>query len=205
MIELDTLRTRLKLPREVGAASDAPPLLATPILHAAVSVVLRPASEGPELLLIKRSDHEQDPWSGHMAFPGGKHEPRDPHLLGTAIRETREETELVLPHADHPGFLGRLPGVSPRGAKRLPPLVVTPFLFEVEEGRQARIGSGEVQQIHWVPLSELMSPANRGEYVMPIGGARRTFPSIDVAGEQVWGLTWRVIDGLRAALDGGTP
>ncbi len=197
MTDLELLRRKLTLPREVGPSLDVAPQLSSPILHAAVSVILRPADDGAELLLIKRSDHERDPWSGHMAFPGGKHEPHDPHLLATAIRETREETELVLPDDDHPGFLGRLPEVSPRGASRLPPLIVTPFLFEVQAGAEARIGSAEVQQIHWIRLAELVDPGNRGEYIMPIGDARRRFPSIDVAGEQVWGLTWRIIEGLR--------
>jgi len=140
-----------------------------------------------------------------MAFPGGKHEPQDPHLLATAIRETREETELQLPGLDHPDFLGRLPDVSPRGAKRLPPLIVTPFLFKVERDREARIGSGEVQQIHWLRLADLINPENQGRYIMPIGDARRTFPSIDLAGEQIWGLTWRIIDGLRTTFGSAAP
>ena len=29
------------------------------------------------ILMIQRATREGDPWSGHMAFPGGKFEPQD--------------------------------------------------------------------------------------------------------------------------------
>ena len=42
-------------------------------LRAAVALVLRPGDAGElELLLIKRADYEGDPWSGHVALPGGR-------------------------------------------------------------------------------------------------------------------------------------
>ena len=43
-------------------------------LQAAVSVVLRSAV-GLDLLLIKRAHFDRDPWSGHMALPGGRRDP----------------------------------------------------------------------------------------------------------------------------------
>lgn len=199
MIDLDTLPDLLDLPNDPGPEGDAPPLGTRGFLHAAVSVVTRPAEAGPEILLIKRAVVDRDPWSGHMAFPGGKHEPGDRHLLDTAIRETLEETALILPDTP-PDWVGRLPGVAPRGAKQLPPVVVTPFLFRVGAGAHARVASHEVDRVHWVPLTELASPDRVGIYRMPIGDAVRSFPAIDVLDEQVWGLTWRVLDGLIRAL-----
>lgn len=196
VIDLDGLRTRLDLPRETGHDPGAPPPRATPVLHAAVAVIARPAASGPEFLFIKRSVHDRDPWSGHIAFPGGKIEPQDTHLLHTARRETREETALVLPDVDDAGFLGRLPGVSPQGARRLPPLVVTPFLFEVDGGAEARVASREVERIHWVGLAHLLDPAARGTFRLPVGGAVRRFPAIDLGNEQIWGLTWRIVQEL---------
>ncbi len=45
--------------------------------RAAVAIVLREGAKGIELLLIRRSEHPDDPWSGQMAFPGGRHDPED--------------------------------------------------------------------------------------------------------------------------------
>jgi len=197
VIQLDDLPSRLSLPTEAGPAPGSPALGTDGQLHAAVSVVLRPAATAPEILLIKRASSERDPWSGHMAFPGGKHEVGDAHLLDTARRETIEETGLLLPH-EPPDWMGRLRGVSPRGrgSDRLPSLLVTPFLFRVEPGAEARVASHEVERVHWVSLAELADIEREGLYRMPIGDAVRSFPSIDVVGEQVWGLTWRVLDDL---------
>src|SRR5215208_5556775 len=53
--------------------------------RAAVAIVLRNAGDGViELLLIKRSEREDDPWSGHIALPGGRHDPTDATLQDTA-------------------------------------------------------------------------------------------------------------------------
>ncbi|MFN7699333.1 MAG: NUDIX domain-containing protein [Deltaproteobacteria bacterium] len=49
--------------------------------RAAVAAILRERAPGaPEVLFIRRAEKPGDPWSGHMAFPGGKQEPGDPDL-----------------------------------------------------------------------------------------------------------------------------
>ena len=56
--------------------ADAPPLR-----WAAIALILRLGSLGePELLMIKRAEHAGDPWSGHIACPGGRAEPGDKDL-----------------------------------------------------------------------------------------------------------------------------
>ena len=64
-----------------------------------MALVLRDAERGMELLFIRRAEDPKDPWSGQIAFPGGRAEPGDDHLQATAVRETLEETRLDLASA----------------------------------------------------------------------------------------------------------
>src|ERR1700741_4973269 len=97
---------------------------------ASIALVLRLGSLGePELLMIKRAEMEGDPWSGHIACPGGRMEPRDRDLEQTAIRETWEETGVDLER--HGRILGTLDDIRPR-SPHLPPLVIRPFVAIAE-------------------------------------------------------------------------
>ena len=55
------------------------------LIWAAVAVLIAPDPDA--ILLIRRADRLGDPWSGHMALPGGRREAEDPDLLATVIRE----------------------------------------------------------------------------------------------------------------------
>ncbi|MCA1789807.1 MAG: CoA pyrophosphatase [Thioalkalivibrio sp.] len=168
---------------------DDPLLLDEAYLQAAVSVVLR-AQPALELLLIKRAQSERDPWSGHMALPGGRRDPDDDDLRSTAIRETSEETGVDL---DRNGrSLGRLDVVAP-SSPRLPKLTISPFVFGVGPEVQARVASHEIEQVYWVPLDHLRDPANHRSVDIPLPGGTRAFPCYEVAGEIVWGLTHRIL------------
>ncbi len=57
---------------------------------------LTPDTRVTDLLFIRRAEKSGDPWSGHMAFPGGHMESSDASLLAAAIRETQEEIGLDL-------------------------------------------------------------------------------------------------------------
>ena len=49
------------------------------------------------LLFIRRAINPRDPWSGNVAFPGGKQDPDDgDDDERTAMRETQEEVGLDL-------------------------------------------------------------------------------------------------------------
>lgn len=171
-------------------ASDAndPLILEGDYLQASVAVVLR-AREQLELLLIKRATSERDPWSGHMALPGGRRDESDEDLLATARRETREETGVDLARSSP---LGRLEDVAP-SSPRLPRLTISPFVFWVPGEVEARVASREVEQVHWVSVDQLRDPALHGEVEIPLPGGVRLFPAFRVAGEHVWGLTYRIL------------
>jgi 8-oxo-dGTP pyrophosphatase MutT (NUDIX family) len=159
-------------------------------LQAAVALVLR-AREPLELLLIKRAQSERDPWSGHMALPGGRRDETDPDLIHTARRETHEETGVDLVANGRP--LGRLEVVAPQ-SPRLPKLTVSPFVFGVSADVEAKVASREVERVSWVSVDELRAPATRSQIEIPLPGGPRSFPSYHVHGEHVWGLTYRILE-----------
>lgn len=159
-----------------------------PRSQASVAVILR-ATPSPELLLVRRSLSEKDPWSGHMALPGGRREVEDETGLHTAIRETHEECGLILPTA---AGLGQLAPVSPQSLK-LPTLRVTPYVFGVEHGAQAHVASPEIDAVFWVSMDELRDPDNHRIVAIPLIGSVRDFPAYTVAGQTVWGMTYRVL------------
>lgn len=163
---------------------------------AAVAAVLRVIDE-PELLFIKRADAEGDPWSGHMAFPGGRHEPDDRSLLETAVRETREETSINL--LAHGRVLGVLDDLAPRSPS-LPRINIRPFVAIVRPDVQI-VPSYEVAAHFWVPLEALRAPATQAEYEMEFDGSRVRFPGYRVGPHIAWGLTERIVRQLLGFLD----
>ena len=158
--------------------------------QAAVALIVRGNRE-LEVLLIKRADSERDPWSGHIALPGGRRDDDDGTLLLTAIRETMEEVGLDLERKAR--LLGRLDAVGP-ASPRLPPLMVTPFVFGITSEAEAYVASPEVAEVFWVPVCELSSPDSRSTVEIPLPGGPREFPCYRVAGQVIWGLTYRMIE-----------
>ncbi|KAK4526675.1 hypothetical protein GAYE_SCF26G4591 [Galdieria yellowstonensis] len=60
-----------------------------------------------QILYIQRAKQANDPWSGHIAFPGGRQEGNEKDIE-TAIRETKEEVGLDLGNWRHFICIGRL-------------------------------------------------------------------------------------------------
>ena len=172
-------------------ASDAndPLILEGDYVQASVALVLR-AREPLELLLIKRATSERDPWSGHMALPGGRRDGSDSDLQATARRETLEETGVDVTEGG--SALGRLEDVTP-SSPRLPRLTISPFVFWVPQHVEARVASREIEQVYWVRVSELRDTRCHGEVEIPLPGGSRSFPAFRVFGEHVWGLTHRIL------------
>ena len=72
---------------------------------AAVAMILVGAEDRLKLCMIRRAEKSGDPWSGHMALPGGRFSPEDADLRVTAERETHEEVGLRLDPAHRLGSL----------------------------------------------------------------------------------------------------
>jgi 8-oxo-dGTP pyrophosphatase MutT (NUDIX family) len=159
--------------------------------RAAIALVLRVDDEtAPELLLIKRAEAEGDPWSGHVACPGGRMDPGDHDLQQTAVRETWEETGIDL--ARDGTILGTLDDISPH-TPTLPPLVIRPFVAVVQPEIEI-VQSDEVAEAFWVPLEVLRERSAWGTGIVPIRGyGEREVDVFRHEGYTVWGLTHRAL------------
>jgi len=186
VIDLDQIRE--------GLAGHSPVLRSTEGMRmAAVSMLLRTDLASPEVLLIERSKREGDPWSGHMAFPGGRSEPGDPSLQKTAERETLEEVGIGLEGAR---VIGRLDDLGGRAAEANK-MVVSAYVYEVDQPGPLVIDRQEVADAFWVPLNDLVHPENHVRYPMQYQEHEIIFPGISVGASQshvVWGLTYRFLE-----------
>ena len=172
-------------PRRADVDPDVP--------SASVALLVRQGTGGAELLLIRRAERQGDPWSGHMALPGGRSAPGDRDEEATAARETLEEVGIDV---DREGRrLGPLDVLTPL-SDRAPRITVSPFVFAVPPQAEAR-PNAEVAQAIWVQLAELAEPGAATEYLHEMGdGTVMSFPAYGARGNVVWGLTHRILTGF---------
>ena len=166
-----------------------PSLVETRGRQAAVALLLRERDEGLELLVIKRAEKEEDPWSGHMALPGGGREPGDDTAYDTARRETMEEIGIDIAEGK---FLGRLDDMGPRSAGRQ--LTVSPLVVAID-AEPERLDPREVDEAFWVPLSHLV---NEHVEIPDFPGSWPAFTYKDRY--VIWGLTHRILTQLQALI-----
>ncbi len=189
---LDAIVPKLRgVPTDPGFVVDGP--------RAAVAAILRELPRGAvELFFILRAEHPHDPWSGHVAFPGGRRDPEDESLLRTAIRETREEVGIELA-AEH--LVGRLPDVSAFTRSKKGNLVVTPFVFALRS-EVAVVPNDEVATTLWVPLTTLADRAGKSTFKLEYNHQTLDLPYIhlDPGQHRLWGLTYRMLETLLDAI-----
>ena len=150
----------------------------------------------PELVLVRRAQFEGDPWSGHVAFPGGRVEPDDATPLAAAIRETREEIGVELQSEWLLGELDELPTIGP-----LPAMVIQCFVFAAPR-RPIYTPNVEVASVHHLPLRDLLRGMGRGPMDLTYEGHSMEFARVDFDNLRLWGLTLRMVDDLLHRLDG---
>jgi 8-oxo-dGTP pyrophosphatase MutT (NUDIX family) len=191
MSRLDLAAIRLRLMQPRGESPDAASTNET--APAAVASILRDGVEGPELLFIKRAERVGDPWSGDLAFPGGKREPTDLALLETAVRETREEVGLRL----LPAMLAtRLDDVPARRTS----FRVSQFVFVLDEPQVAVAASAEVAATIWMPIDRLARNEGAGTYLFTREGVSFELPCLRFGGYVLWGMTYRMVMQMLEAM-----
>ncbi|MBN1610617.1 MAG: CoA pyrophosphatase [Polyangiaceae bacterium] len=183
-------------------ANEVPRVLRPAGQRAAVAIVLRDPATGAEVLLIERSRRVDDPWSGHVAFPGGRREPTDADDLATALRETREEIGLDL--ARQARLIGQLDELGAVAEGRAIDMVIVPFVFELAEPSPL-CTSDEVSDVFWTPLGPLLSGETKMTYCVESNGQVAEHPAFRVQNRVVWGLTQRMLTCLVGALASRAP
>jgi 8-oxo-dGTP pyrophosphatase MutT (NUDIX family) len=179
--DLARLRQGLLAPSQAGDAVDA-----------AVMACLREGDGGVEVLLCRRARRSDDPWSGHIALPGGRLAAEDEDALAAARRETREE--VGFDPLQHGTLLGALEPLRPP-----PPLVtLAAFVVEIQAPVAVRLDA-EIDQAWWTPFHALEA------VVVPVPEVGRSvegwrLPFVDAGDVVVWGITYRLLgEVLRVA------
>ncbi|HUQ20882.1 MAG TPA: CoA pyrophosphatase [Gemmatimonadaceae bacterium] len=166
------------------------------VRRAAVALILRlrESTQEPEIFFIQRAHYETDPWSGQIAFPGGREEPGDDSLSSTAIRETFEETGIDI-RADG-AIIGQLDDLRPLTI-RLPAVIVRPFVVLVAS-RSDPVLSHEVAESFWVPLAALHNESAWRDAIVTAGGNQFTRRAFHHGQFVVWGMTERILSHFLA-------
>ena len=167
--------------------------------RAAVAMVLEPRADDLHLFFIHRAEHDADPWSGHMGFPGGRKDPEDPDVLNTVLREVHEEVGIDLRRQAR--LIGPIDEVQGVARGRQLPLVISPFVFVLETAVEP-CPNYEVQSVLWVPLSYLAEPSNESIVEYFINGQQMRLPAYIYQDRTIWGLTFRMIRGFLEVVKG---
>jgi 8-oxo-dGTP pyrophosphatase MutT (NUDIX family) len=200
MKRIDISRVRERL-AELGP----PPSSNEEDARAAVAIILRERKDaehdqGAEVLFIRRAEHPLDPWSGHMAFPGGRADPADAgDTRTTALRETEEELGLSL--AAHGEPIGRLPDLPAIARGKRVGLVIAPHVFALHDDVELVPGD-EVAEAIWWPLAPLARGEHRTIYPYVYEGRRLELPGHKVGDRIVWGLTYQMLETFFERLRG---
>jgi 8-oxo-dGTP pyrophosphatase MutT (NUDIX family) len=178
------------------------PLLSLPveperIRQAAVTLLLRDGAGAAELLIIKRAEHPSDPWSGHLALPGGRADATDEHLIATAARETFEEVGVRLSLSE--SFIGRLETYAPRNPQ-LPQIEITPLIALAPPEINLQM-SQEVADAFWMPVRELKEVGLADEFPWQFGELIVKRPAYPSPRGPIWGITERILTTFFSLID----
>lgn len=156
--------------------------------RAAVAMIMRELPGDLEILFIERATDVHDPWSGHLAFPGGKVESGE-QARQAAERETREEIGLLL---ESELYLGRMSDIV--GANL--PVRVSCFAYAAVSTAIHPVMNREVRDVFWARLSDIRDPARHQTATVGFSGRSLEVPAIILTQPDkpvLWGITYRLV------------
>jgi 8-oxo-dGTP pyrophosphatase MutT (NUDIX family) len=169
---------------------------------AAVALVLREHDADLEMLFIRRAEHEDDPWSGDLAFPGGRVDPEDGgDPMRAALRETLEELELDLGSGR---LLGRLDDVLGRAES----IRVSCFVYGVVGDPSLR-PNYEIREAFWTPLSRITDVSRQEWREFRYLDTAMRLPAIRLLDDErapvLWGITYKFLDHFMERIERPIP
>ena len=157
---------------------------------AVVAMVLLGHKSDLKLCMIRRAEKFGDPWSGHMAFPGGRASPQDTSLQAAAERETHEEVGLVLEPSHR---LGSLSPLSIWLSGREQPLFLLSFVYYLGPSPSVLTLNHEVAEAYWMSLAHLWDGRNGTSLSLSADNTSLRYPAISFREQTIWGITLRVL------------
>lgn len=157
---------------------------------ASVALIFAGGDRDLQLCFIKRAERAGDPWSGHMAFPGGRAAVSDPSPQAVAERETTEEVGINLAEGS---LLGRLPSLPVLRLGLDTGMMLYPFAYHLQETPEGLTLSDEVAEAYWIPVAYLWDPVNADRVEWKVEGATLKYPAIRYKQSRIWGLTYRIL------------
>lgn len=167
------------------------------VRQAAVTVLLRDHDGMAELMVIKRADDPRDPWSGHLALPGGRADAEDANLVATAARETYEEVGIRL--TVEKSFIGQLDTFAPTNP-RLPLIEITPLIALAPPEFTLQINE-EVTAAFWLPVGQMKEGGLSDVYHLKLGELTIKRPAYPSPHGPIWGITERILTSFFELLD----
>ncbi len=180
----DYLREMRRLAGDVSRIPPRP-LVGRPVDCRAAVFVLLVERQDPSLLMIKRADRG-DPWSGQIAFPGGREEAGDDNLRHTAFRELFEEMGIAAEDIVELASAGFF-------RTHLLPVDLQAFIGLWRVRSPLAVDPREVASTHELSLCELwiehIDSGYAGHSAIELGDTL----VYHMGAERIWGVTARII------------
>ena len=169
-----------------------PPTSVENAQKAGVLALFYPKNEEWNIVLIERdSSNPNDRHRGQISFPGGRFEPADGNLAGTALREAEEEI-----------------GIDSKDVKLLGPLTnlyipvsnfhVSPYVGVMNYVPDFSPQASEVKSILEIPFKLFLDPSNVQEKDMTVGAnlTLKGVPFFHIHNKTIWGATAMMLNEL---------
>jgi len=156
-----------------------------PLKKSGVLILLYPQEESIYTVFIRRTEYDGF-HSGQISLPGGMFKKSDDSLSCTALRETYEETGMLIEEASVIGQLTCL---------HIPVSNINVFPFVAVSDKRPNFipDPTEVQYLIETRLDELFNPLNCKSRIMQVAGKEIEVPYFDVRGNHIWGATAMIV------------